>query len=88
MSTFSPISVTSAQALRQLLSNVNMHAHPQVVPVPNFPQFITENGVFRPNESMTTGLKGLLYELHKWAIALKTLRPDKSQEDERILQVA
>ena len=78
----------SAQVLRQLLSNVNMHAHPQVVPVPNFPQFIGEDGVFRPNESMRDGLNGLLDELHKWAEALKTLRPDRSKEDERLLQVA
>lgn len=78
----------SAQVLRQLLSNVNMHAHPQVVPVPNFPQFIGEDGVFRPNEPMRDGLKGLLDELLKWAEALKTLRPDKSQKGERFLQVA
>ena len=78
----------SAQVLRQLLSNVNMHAHPQVVPVPNFPQFIREDGVFRPNEPMKEGLKGLLDELHKWAAALKTLRPDRTQENEPMRQVA
>lgn len=66
----------SAQVLRQLLSNVNMHAHPQVVPVPNFAQFIGEDGVFRPNQPMKDGLHGLLDELHKWAVALKTLRPE------------
>ena len=36
----------SAQVLRQLLSNVNVHALPQVVPVHSFSQFI-DNGVFR-----------------------------------------
>ena len=78
----------SAQVLRQLLSNLNMHAHPQVVPIPNFPQFIGDDGLFRPNELMRVGLNGLLDELHKWAGALKTLRPDKSQEDERLRRVA
>ena len=69
----------SAQVLRQLLGNVNVHALPQVVPVPNFPQFIGNDGVFRPNEPMAEGLNGLLDELHKWAGALKTLRPDETQ---------
>ena len=36
----------SAQVLRQLLSNVNVHAVPQVVPVHSFSQFI-DDGVFR-----------------------------------------
>lgn len=77
----------SAQVLRQLLGNVNVHALPQVVPVPNFPQFI-EDGVLRPNEPMKDGLNGLLDELNKWAEALKTLRPDEAQDDELLLQVA
>lgn len=64
----------SAQTLRQLLGNVNVHALAQVVPVPMFPQFI-EDGVFKPNELMNSGLATQLDELHKWATALKTLRP-------------
>ena len=78
----------SAQVLRQLLGNVNMHALPQVVPVPNFPQFIDDDGVFRPNQPMRDGLINLLDELHKWAEALKVLRPDKVQENKRLRQVA
>ena len=78
----------SAQVLRQLLSNVNMHALPQTVPIPNFPQFIGSDGVFRPSEPMSEGLSGLLDELHKWAVALKTLRPEKSREDKGLLKVA
>ena len=65
----------SAQVLRQLLGNVNVHALAQVVPVPNFPQFIGDDGLFRPNEPMKEGLRGMLGELHKWATALKTMRP-------------
>jgi hypothetical protein len=33
--------------------------------------------VFRPNDLMKEGLNGLLDELHKWADALKALRPDE-----------
>jgi NAD(P)H-dependent FMN reductase len=63
-----------AQMLRQLLSNVNVHALPQVVPVPMFSQFIGDDGSFLPNEPTKDGLNGLLSELHKWAVALKTIR--------------
>ncbi|MCJ8159153.1 NADPH-dependent FMN reductase [Sphingomonas sp. LaA6.9] len=76
----------SAQVLRQLLSNVNVHALPQVIPLPNFPHFIGQDGVFRPNQLMKDGLNDLMDELHKWAGALKTLRPDAAQEDELLLQ--
>jgi len=69
----------ASQELRLLMSTVNMHALPQVVPVPLFPQHIGEDGVFAPNEAMTTGLNGLLGELQKWSGALKTLRPQVAQ---------
>lgn len=66
----------SAQVLRQLLGNVNVHALPQVVPVPMFQQFIGDDGVFRPSDPMRDGAKGMLDELHKWAVAVKTMRPE------------
>lgn len=66
----------AAQVLRQLLGNVNVHAIPQVVPVPMFTQFIDEDGTFRPNEPMTAGMQLMLDELYKWATALKTIRPE------------
>lgn len=69
----------SAQELRQLLGNLNAHALPQVVPVPFFPQFIGEDGVFRPNEQMVEGTAGMLDELQKWAAALKTIRQDQEE---------
>ena len=78
----------SAQVLRQLLGNVNVHALPQVVPIPNFLQFIGDDGTFRPNEPMMDGLNGLLDELHKWAEALKTLRPEATRKEEPLLKVA
>jgi NAD(P)H-dependent FMN reductase len=65
----------SAQVLRQLLGNVNVHALPQVVPVPMFAQFIGDDGAFRPTEPMKGGVKAMLDELHTWATPLKTMRP-------------
>lgn len=70
----------AAQVLRQLLGNVNVHALPQVVPVPMFAQFIGEDGVFRANEPMANGVNGMLDELHKWATALKSLRPERAAD--------
>jgi NAD(P)H-dependent FMN reductase len=67
----------SAQVVRQLLSNVNVHALPQVVPVHSFSQFI-DNGVFRPNQQIQDGANGLLDELHKWARALSNLRAEQA----------
>jgi len=70
----------SAQELRQLLANVNVHALPQTVPVPFFSQFISDEGEFRPNEQVIEGTRGMLDELHKWAKALKTIRQDQDEE--------
>lgn len=69
----------SAQELRQLLGNVNVHALPQVVPVPMFSQFIGEDGIFRGNDVMNQGLTTQLDELQKWALALKTLRVEQDE---------
>jgi NAD(P)H-dependent FMN reductase len=71
----------SAQTLRQLLGNVNVHALPQVVPVPMFPKHI-EDGVFRPNDEMKAGLTLQLDELFKWSSALKTIRSDTVAEQQ------
>ncbi len=67
----------SATSLAQLLGNVNVHALPQVVPVPMFPQFIDNDGIFTPNEQMAAGMTSQLDELYKWAVALKTMRPSQ-----------
>lgn len=64
----------SAQELRTLLGNLNVHAIPQVVPVPLFPKFIDEDGVFTPVAEMNEGAKGMLEELFKWAGPLAAMR--------------
>jgi NAD(P)H-dependent FMN reductase len=69
----------SAQELRQLLSSVDVHALSQVVPVPFFSQFISDEGVFRPNSQMADGARAMLDELRKWASALKAMRQAEEQ---------
>ncbi len=64
----------ASQVLRQLLGNVNVHAIPQAVPVPMFPKFISEDGVFTANDEMNAGVTGMLDELSKWAGPLATIR--------------
>lgn len=64
----------ATQVFRSLLSNLNIHALPQTVPVPLFSQLIGEDKIFRPNDAMKDGLKVTLDELHKWAAALRPLR--------------
>jgi NAD(P)H-dependent FMN reductase len=64
----------ASQSLRQLITTVNVHALPQVVPIPLFGQFIGDDGIFRPNAPMTEGTKGMLDELAKWTRALQPIR--------------
>jgi len=73
----------SAQELRQLLNNVNAHALSQTVPVPFVSNFINDQGEFHPNTPMIEGAKGMLDELFKWATALKTLRPEKEERQDK-----
>lgn len=71
----------AAQGLRQLLGNVNVHALPQTVPIPMFRQHIGEDGAFRPSEPTGKGMAEMLGELHKWAGALKVLRPGTAAQE-------
>lgn len=64
----------ASQSLRQLLTNVGVMSVSQVVPVPFFPEFISEDGVFTPNEKMEEGATAMFTEVAKWAGALKPLR--------------
>jgi NAD(P)H-dependent FMN reductase len=69
----------STQVLRQLLSNVNVHAVPQTVPVQFVQQFL-DDGVFRPSEPIEDGVNVMFDEVHKWARALKSLRDEQAAE--------
>jgi NAD(P)H-dependent FMN reductase len=69
----------AGQVLRQLLSNLNVVALSQSVPVPFTNTFIGEDGVFRPNEPMEKGAELMFGELHKWAVGLKAMREAQPQ---------
>ncbi len=66
----------AAQILRQLLASLNVHPLPQVVPVPNFPQFIGEDQLFQPNPPMSQGMTVMLDELVLWSRALQRMRQE------------
>jgi NAD(P)H-dependent FMN reductase len=66
----------ASQTLRQLITSVNVHPLPQVVPIPSFGQFIGDDGIFRPNLPMMEGTTGMLDELVRWAVALNPMRTD------------
>ena len=69
----------AAQVLRQLLSNVNVYALTQPVPVPLFTQFVGEDGVFRPGELITDGVRQMLDEIHTVATTMTKLRPEPAE---------
>lgn len=64
----------SAQVLRQLLGNVNVHAIPQTVPLPFVNKLIGDDGILTASEQSVEGARQMLSELHKWSTALTTLR--------------
>lgn len=68
----------AAQVLRSLLGNVNVHALPNVVPVPMFAQAIRD-GAFHPAEATEAGTRTLLDDLHQWAAALVALRDEQAR---------
>lgn len=48
-----------------------------------FHQFISQDGVFRPNEALMDEATGKLYELHQWTGAIRTLRPEQGDDRDR-----
>jgi NAD(P)H-dependent FMN reductase len=64
----------STQVLRGLLGNLGIVAIPQSVPIPFFPEFIGDDGVFVPNDKMKEGADLMFGELAKWGKALKPMR--------------
>lgn len=64
----------AAQIARLQLSNLKMVPIVEGIPVPSFPQFIDEEGVFKPNELITASATTVLDELLRWTAGLKTIR--------------
>ena len=64
----------AAQALKLLLTTLKVMPVPDGVAIPNFAQFLGEDGAFRANELIEKSAKTMLDELLRWAGALKPLR--------------
>lgn len=64
----------AANALRIVLSAVDVMPLTTGVPIPFFAQFINESGVFLPNEPASKGAALMMAELKKWTPALKAMR--------------
>lgn len=73
----------AAQVLRQLLANVNVYPLTQPVPVPMFTEFIGEDGEFRPNEIIATGVRQMLDEIYAVAGSMTALRPAQAAEKQQ-----
>jgi NAD(P)H-dependent FMN reductase len=64
----------AANALRTVLSALNIMPLMTGVPIPFFAQFINDAGVFVPNEQATKGAAAMMAELKRWTPALKAMR--------------
>lgn len=64
----------AAQALKLLLTTLKIMPIPEGVAIPNFQQFLDDDGTFRPNELVEKSATTMLGELGKWSGALKPLR--------------
>ena len=63
----------SVQAAKLILTSLKVMPIPEAVTIPFFAKMMNE-GVFAGNEELEKAIKPMLDELHKWAVALKTLR--------------
>jgi NAD(P)H-dependent FMN reductase len=63
----------SVQAIKPLLTSVKVMPLPEAVSIP-FVNTHIENGVFKSTDGFAQSAKALLDELHRWAVALKTMR--------------
>jgi NAD(P)H-dependent FMN reductase len=64
----------AAQMIKQVLTTLKMMPMFESVPVPFVGQLIGDDGVFRPNAAIDTGVTALLDELVRWTDALEPLR--------------
>ncbi|HWD11796.1 NAD(P)H-dependent oxidoreductase [Pseudochrobactrum sp. sp1633] len=64
----------SAQVARSHLSTLRMVPLPEGIPLPNYPQFLNENGAFVATEMVEASAKTVLSELKVWNDGLQTIR--------------
>jgi NAD(P)H-dependent FMN reductase len=65
--------IRSVQATKLILTSLKIMPIPEAVTIPFFAKMMNE-GVFGGSEELEKAVKPMLDELHKWAVALKTLR--------------
>lgn len=64
----------AVQAEKQMLTTLKVVPIPESVPLPNYPQFLNEDGAFVPTEIVNNGTTTMLDELFRWSEALKPMR--------------
>lgn len=64
----------AVQMAKQLLTSVSVMPIPEAVAIAMFAHQIDESGKFNPTEANTKAAAVMLDELHRWAVALKTMR--------------
>lgn len=64
----------AAQVARSHLTTLRMVAVPEGIPLPNYMQFLNENGDFVANEMIEASAKTVLQQLEIWHGGLKTIR--------------
>lgn len=64
----------AAQITKQLVTTLKMMPMVEGVAVPMVGTLVDENKKFQSNDSIDRSAESLLDELHKWAVALKTMR--------------
>lgn len=62
------------QSLKQVITAVDMMPISTGVHIPAFTKRIDESGKFNSDEALDKSADGMLRELYKWAVALKTMR--------------
>lgn len=67
----------SMQALKQVMSAINMIPILEAVNVPFFTKHIDENNKFNADEGINKAAEGMMTELFKWTETLKALREKK-----------
>jgi NAD(P)H-dependent FMN reductase len=64
----------AAQMLKQVVTTLNMMPIAEQVNIPFFSKFISQDGIFKADETLNKSAEAMLSALEKWANALKPMR--------------
>lgn len=64
----------AAQMIKQVLTTLKIVPLSEAVAIPIYTQYITDEGLFVPNESLSSQATAMFGELQRWAHALQPLR--------------